>query len=163
MVVLPAAAKLRASKQEQWLQVPDHLRPKVTGVEFGTFCFAEEFPDYRYLRRLTGTSKVRLGSEVFDEYLADCEARLRRGDMAAATVRSYRQILDGVWRPRIGDLVFSHVSYSRLVPLQTPGSGAKGLITMSSALSDVLLILDIVLPTPGKPGSKSPLCASIQA
>lgn len=86
-------------------------------IEFGTFCFAEEFPYYRYLRRLTGTSKVRLCSEVFDEYLAHCEARLRRGDMAAATVRSYRQILDGAWRPRIGDLVFSQVSYSRLVAI----------------------------------------------
>jgi integrase len=86
-------------------------------IEFGTFCFAEEFPDYRFLRHLSGTSKVRLCSEVFDEFLAHCEARLRRGDMAAATVRSYRQIVDGVWRPRIGHLVFSQVSYSRLVSI----------------------------------------------
>jgi hypothetical protein len=86
-------------------------------IEFGTFCFAEEFPDYRFLQHLSGTSKVRLCSEVFDEFLAHCEARLRRGDMAAATVRSYRQIVDGVWRPRIGHLVFSQVSYSRLVSI----------------------------------------------
>ena len=86
-------------------------------IEFGTFCFAEEFPDYRFLRHLGGTSKVRLCSDVFDEFLAHCEARLRRGDMAAVTVRSYRQIVDGVWRPRIGHLVFAQVSYSRLVSI----------------------------------------------
>jgi hypothetical protein len=53
-------------------------------------------------------------SAVFDAYLAHCESRLRRDDMAAATVRSYRKILDCVWRPKIGHLIFSHVRYSRL-------------------------------------------------
>ena len=37
--------------------------------------------------------------------------------MAAATVRSYRKTLDGVWRPNIGHLVFSQVRYSRLVAI----------------------------------------------
>ena len=31
----------------------------------------------------------QLNNRVFDHYLAHCEARLRRNDMAAATVRSY--------------------------------------------------------------------------
>ncbi len=83
----------------------------------GTFSFADEFPDYRFLRRVTGTSKVRLCNEVFDEYLAHCEARLKRGDLAAATLRGYRKVLDGVWRPQIGELIFYKVSYSRLVAI----------------------------------------------
>lgn len=56
-------------------------------------------------------------SDVFDAYLAHCESRLRRDDMAAATVRSYRKILDCVWRPKIGHLIFSQVRYSRLVAI----------------------------------------------
>lgn len=35
--------------------------------------------------------------------------------MASATVRSYRKILDGIWRLHIGHFVFSQVRYSRLV------------------------------------------------
>src|SRR5215469_14804119 len=86
-------------------------------IDQGTFSFADEFPDYRFLRRLTGTSKVRLCNEVFDEYLAHCEARLRRGDLAAATLVGYRKILNGFWRPQIGELMFCKVSYSRLVAI----------------------------------------------
>jgi hypothetical protein len=73
----------------------------------GTFSFEEEFPDYRLLPRLRGTSSARLCSYVFDAYLAHCEARLRRNDMAVATVKLYRKILDCIWRPHLGDLVFS--------------------------------------------------------
>ena len=55
-------------------------------IRFGTFSFEEEFPDYRFLPRLSDTSNARLCNEVFDAYLAHCEARLRRDDMATATV-----------------------------------------------------------------------------
>jgi integrase len=80
-----------------------------------TFSFEEEFPDYRFLPRLSGTSNARLCNEVFDAYLAHCEARLRRDDMATATVTGYRKVIDGVWRPRLGQLIFSQVRYSRLI------------------------------------------------
>src|SRR3954469_22943406 len=63
-------------------------------IRLGTFSFEEEFPDYRLLRRLDGTSSARLCGDVFDAYLAHCQARQRRNDMAAATVRSYQKILD---------------------------------------------------------------------
>ncbi len=86
-------------------------------IYLGTFSFEEEFPNYRFLRRVSGTSKSRLCDQVFDEYLAHCEARLQRQDMAAATVRSYRNLLNGVWRPQIGNLLFYKVCYSRLVAI----------------------------------------------
>jgi integrase len=35
--------------------------------------------------------------------------------MAAATVNGYRKVIDGVWRPRLGNLVFLQVRYSRLI------------------------------------------------
>jgi integrase len=86
-------------------------------IESGIFSFEEEFPNYRYLRRLAGTSKVRLCTDVFDDYLSHCEARYRRDDMASATVRSYRKVINDIWRPKIGHLVFSQVRYSHLVAI----------------------------------------------
>src|SRR3977135_1711052 len=105
----PSEANLRRARER--LESIKHQ------IRLGTFSFEEEFPDYRMLHRLTGTSKARMCSDVFDAYLAHCESRLRRDDMAAATVRSYRKILDCVWRPKIGHLVFSQVRYSRLVAI----------------------------------------------
>ena len=45
-------------------------------IEVGTFSFAEEFPDYRFLRRVNGSARVRSVDDVFDGFLAHCEARL---------------------------------------------------------------------------------------
>ena len=103
----PSEANLRRARKR--LEVIKHQ------IELGTFSFADEFPDYRFLPRLSGAANVRLCNDVFDDYLAHCEARLKRHDLAAATVRSYRKILDDIWRPRIGRLVFDAVRYSRLL------------------------------------------------
>src|SRR4051812_27571205 len=102
----PSEANLRRAREQ--LEGIKHQ------IRLGTFSFEEEFSDYRYVRRLSGTSSARACSDVFDAYLVHCEARFRRNDMAAATVRSYRKILDSVWRPHLGDMIFSHIRYSRL-------------------------------------------------
>jgi hypothetical protein len=68
-------------------------------IQLGTFSFADEFPDYRFLPRLSGAANVRLCNDVFDDYLTHSEARLERHDLAAATVRSYQKILHDIWRP----------------------------------------------------------------
>jgi len=86
-------------------------------IEAGTFSFSDEFPDYRLMRHLKGIYKARLCNDVFDEYLAHCEARLRREDLAAATLTGYRKVLDGVWRPALGQRLFYNVSYSQLVAI----------------------------------------------
>jgi integrase len=86
-------------------------------IEAGTFSFAEEFPDYRLLRRLTGTAAVRTCNHVFDAFLAHCEARFSRGDMAAITLSSYRKVLDSVWRPTLGPSLFHRMKYSELVEI----------------------------------------------
>jgi integrase len=105
----PSEANLRRARER--LEAIKHQ------IRLGTFSFEEEFPDYRFLRRLGGTSSARLCGDVFDAYLAHCEARLRRNDMAAATVRSYRKVLDCIWRPHLGPLVFSQIRYSRLISI----------------------------------------------
>lgn len=102
-------------------------------IEEGTFSFAEEFPDYRYLRRLRGVHKVRLCNQVFDEYLAHCEARVRRDDLATATLRGYRKVLDGAWRRALGELLFYDVTYSQLVAIADKRDWSKK--TYNNALS----------------------------
>jgi integrase len=105
----PSEANLRRAR-ERLEAIKLHIR-------LGTFAFEDEFPNYRYLRRMSGASIARSCIEVFDAYLAHCEARLRRDDMAVATVRSYRKILDCIWRPHIGHLIFSQVRFSRLIAI----------------------------------------------
>jgi hypothetical protein len=63
----PSEANLRRARER--LEAIKHR------IDDGTFSFADEFPDYRFLRRLRGVYKVRLCNDVFDEYLAHCEAR----------------------------------------------------------------------------------------
>jgi integrase len=103
----PSEANLRRARER--------LEAIKQQIRLGTFSFEEEFPDYRFLPRVSGTSNTRLCNEVFDAYLAHCEARFRRGDMAGVTVTGYRKVIDGVWRRYLGKLVFSQVRYSRLI------------------------------------------------
>ena len=86
-------------------------------IAIGTFSFVEEFPDYRFLARLTGTAAVRTCDQVFDDFLAHCEARRAKDDMAAVTVTSYRRVLNTVWRPEIGKQLFHRVRFSILVKI----------------------------------------------
>src|SRR5580693_7039836 len=69
----PSEANLRRARERL-----DEIKRQ---IDAGTFSFAEEFPDYRFLRRLNGTVKVRSCNDVFDEFLAHCEARLARQDL----------------------------------------------------------------------------------
>ena len=74
----PSEANLRRARER--------LEAIKQQISLGTFSFEEEFPDYRLLRRLAGVFSARLCNDVFDAYLEHCKARLRRNDMAAATV-----------------------------------------------------------------------------
>jgi integrase len=102
-------------------------------IEAGTFSFAEEFPDYRFLRRLSGVANSRLCNQVFGEYLVHCDARRRRDDLSMATLIGYRKILDGVWRPALGERLFYGVSYSQLVAIADQHDWSKK--TYNNALS----------------------------
>jgi integrase len=103
----PSEANLRRARERL-----DEIKRQ---IDLGTFSFVEEFPDYRFLRRLNGSAKVRSCHDVFDEFLAHCESRLARQDLAAATLSSYRRVLNGVWRRALGKTLFHQVRYSKLV------------------------------------------------
>jgi integrase len=105
----PSEANLRRARER--------LEQIKRQIEVGTFSFVEEFPDYRFLRGLSGAAAVRTCSDVFDAFLIHCAARFARGDMAAVTLSTYRRVLNGVWRPAIGQSLFHQVTYSKLVEI----------------------------------------------
>jgi integrase len=102
----PSESNLRRARER--LHAIEHQ------IEVGTFSFSEEFPDYRYLRRLTGSAAVRSCDQVFDEFLAHCESRFTKQDLAAITLSGYRRILNSVWRPALGTQLFHQVRFSKL-------------------------------------------------
>ena len=113
----PSEANLRRARER--------LEAIKRQIRSGTFCFEEEFPDYRYMRRMSGTSNARLCGGVFDDFLAHCEARFNRGDLSWATLNSYRKILNGGWRPDLGHLAFFQIRYSRLVTIADAQSWSR--------------------------------------
>jgi integrase len=115
---VPTEANVRRARQ--------HLVGIKARIVAGTFSFAEEFPDYRHLNRTPREGCARTCGQVFDEYLAHCQARVARYDLASVTLTTYRRTLDHVWRPAIGARRFLDVSYSELVQIaDTPQWGKK--------------------------------------
>jgi integrase len=102
----PSESNLRRARER--LRAIEHQ------IEVGTFSFSEEFPDYRYLRRLTGAAAVRSCGQVFNEFLAHCESRFAKQDLAAITLSGYRRVLNSVWRPALGTQLFHQVRFSKL-------------------------------------------------
>jgi hypothetical protein len=54
-------------------------------IAAGTFVFAEEFPDYRFIKNLAAPQKRRACDQVFDEFLTTCDSRVAKKDMAFVT------------------------------------------------------------------------------
>jgi len=103
----PSEANLRRARER--LDAIKHA------IAVGTFSFAEEFPNYRHLRRIIGTARVRTCDRVFDDFLAHCTSRVARNDLASVTLNSYRRVVESVWRPALGRQLFHQVRYSHLL------------------------------------------------
>lgn len=121
----PSEANLRRA-----LERLDDIKQQIAA---GTFSFAEEFPDYRFLRRVGGAPKNRRCGEVFDEFLRHCQARYARGDLAHSTLSAYRRVLSGVWRPVLGRHLFHQISYAQLVAIADRKTWSKK--TYNNAIS----------------------------
>jgi len=103
LVRLPTEASLRRAR-EQLKGIKERIR-------MGTFCFEDEFPNFRYLHKVIDPSQIRTCNQVFDQFIEHCEVRLNRNDLARITLASYRRILASVWRPELGDRLFLQVSH----------------------------------------------------
>jgi integrase len=75
----------------------------------------------------------RICNEVFDAFLAHCQSRLEKNDLAHVTVATYRRVLDRVWRPGVGSTRFLNVRYSTLVEVADRARWSKK--TYNNALS----------------------------
>ncbi len=107
LLMMPSAVNLRRARES--LQ---RIRARIAA---GTFSFADEFPDYRHLRKVVDSNELRTCNRVFDEFLAHCEARRAKHDLSEATLRGYRKAIDRFWRLRLGEAMFLRVRYSELV------------------------------------------------
>jgi integrase len=109
---IPSEANLRRA----YKQLEDIKRR----IERGDFNFSDEFPDYRYKTTLVrqgdiqDVSKPETCNEVVDKFLAYCELRVSKDDLAPSTLGDYQDIMGRVIRPTIGHESFDGIIYSRL-------------------------------------------------
>jgi integrase len=94
-------------------------------IRAGTFRFENEFPSFRDLDKVVDPSQIRTCNQVFDQFVKHCEARVSRNDFAPVTLSSYRQILDGVWRPKIGGKIFLRIDYLTLARIADENTWSK--------------------------------------
>lgn len=113
----PSEANLRRARQQ--------LEGMKQRIAVGTFVFEDEFPDFRDLQKMPGAGSSRTCAQVFDDFLAHCEARVVKSDLAAVTLASYRKILNGIWRPQIGTIRLFDVRYSMLVGIVDANAWSK--------------------------------------
>ena len=112
---IPNEANLRRAHQQ--------LKHMKTRIERGEFNFADEFPDYRFKAALPTVNYVEVSikpetcNEVIDRFIAYCELRVSKDDMAPSTLEDYEEVLDRLIRPQIGTDLFAGVIYSRLAAI----------------------------------------------
>ena len=95
-------------------QAREYLKDIKARIRAGTFCFAEEFPDFRELHRVVEASQLKTCGQVFDAFLRHCEARVARDDLAATTFDWYSRSLNTAWRPHLERLPFLTVRFQTL-------------------------------------------------
>ncbi|HEY4211557.1 MAG TPA: DUF3596 domain-containing protein [Steroidobacteraceae bacterium] len=103
----PTQANLRRAR-EQLIWIKRHIAD-------GTFCFEEEFPNFRDLDRALSAISPCTCNQVFDAFVAHSEVRVKLSDLANSTLCGYRKIIDGIWRPAIGPLQLRSVRFSVLL------------------------------------------------
>ena len=91
----------------------------------GTFSFAEEFPEFRNLKNVPCGGLPHTCAQIFDAFLAHCESRAAKNDMATVTLACYRRILNGAWRPKLRAMRFLDIRYSTLVKIADEANWSK--------------------------------------
>ena len=121
------------------LQQLEGIRERIAN---GTFSFADEFPDFRYLGKVDAAARARTCNDVFNDFLTHCESRMAKNDLAFVTMDGYRKILSQVWRPEIGEELFDKVRYSRLAKVADSYKWSKKTYNNASARFAVPSITD---------------------
>ena len=113
----PTAANLRQARKQ--------LVGMKARIDAGTFSFADEFPHFRDLAAVSDSGFSRTCGQVFDAFLAHCESRMARSDLAPITLSTYRRVLDGFWRPKLGERPLLSVPYSILARIADQATWKK--------------------------------------
>ncbi len=124
---------LRSPTETNLRRAREHLVGIKERIARGTFLFAEEFPDFLHLNKVPDEGCPRTCAHVFDAFLAHCESRVAKNDMATITLASYRKILNSIWQPQIGGKRFLSVLYSTLVKVADDAHWSKK--TYNNAIS----------------------------
>ena len=109
-------------------------------IAAGTFVFAEEFPDYRFIKNLAAPQKRRTCGQVFDEFLLACDSRVAKKDLAFVTAQGYRKLLAQIWRAEIGPKIFDEIRYSELAKIANSYQWSKK--TYNNAISVIRCAFD---------------------
>lgn len=106
---------LRAPNTTNLRQARNQLAGIRARIDAGTFSFADEFPHFRDLASVSDSGLSQTCHQVCDAFLEHCESRMVRSDLAPITLSSYRRVLDGFSRPKLGERSLLSVPYSLLV------------------------------------------------
>lgn len=109
-------------------------------IAVGTFIFAEEFPDYRFIKNMAAPQKRRTCNQVFDDFLMACDSRVAKKDLAFVTAQGYRKLLAQIWRPEIGSRILDEIRYSELAKIANAYQWSKK--TYNNAISVVRCAFD---------------------
>ena len=123
----PTEANLKRARK-QLLEIKQRIAT-------GTFVFAEEFPDYRFIGNVAAPLKRRTCDQVFDEFLLACDSRVAKKDLAFVTAQGYRKLLTQIWRPALGPRIFDEIRYSDLAKIANDFQWSKK--TYNNAISVV--------------------------
>jgi integrase len=102
-------------------------------IAAGTFSFADQFPHFRDLKSVPDSGSPKTCGHVFDAFLAHCESRMVKDNMAPITVSSYRRVLNVFWRPKIGTTPLLATRYLMLVRITDEAPWSKK--TYNNAIS----------------------------
>jgi len=102
-----------------------HARRQIEAIKGrirnGTFSFAEEFPEYRFIGDVAAAKLQPTFDQVADQFLVSI------GDLEFATQESYRKILSSFWRSKIGSRAIADIRYGELAAIvgERPWSSNK--------------------------------------
>ncbi len=128
----PSEANLRRGRKQL-----SEIKERIAS---GTFVFADEFPDYRFMKNVAAPAIQRTCDQVFDEFLAECDSRVAKKDLAFVTGSGYRKLLAQIWRPEIGPRIFDEIRYSELAKIANSYQWTKK--TYNNAISVIRCTFD---------------------
>ena len=112
---------------------PQAARGHQARIANDTFSFTEEFPDFRH-----GKTWARRAGRAPAMSCSTSSSRIasrgsQRTISPSSTVDSYRKLLDSVWRPEIGRVLFENVRYTQLAKIADKHKWSKK--TYNNAIS----------------------------